>query len=123
MTNIFTHRRLKKELIQEVWSHITGISSLRSVNSPPHEGVEENFTFLERLLLRIENLVLLQEGKRGLQGLEGELPYLDFAINQLKRYNTPAGVIQMKEEDARMYIFFVQSRYMELVQKMSHLLV
>lgn len=118
-------RKKHKQFICQVWQHVAEISSIRSPNSPPKTGIEEDFVFLSDLLIRMEQLAALEDVQQRFLsfGGEKELQYLWYGFNHLKQYNTPLGPVQLKEEDVRIYIYFVQSRYMELVRLLIDLLV
>lgn len=112
------HTKMDRALGQKLWSHLAAISQIRSANALPPIDAETHIEYLHAVLNRYERLLQTEEGQKlDLRtGGSTDLPYLRFALEKLRQYHQPSGVEEVGNENARIYIYFVQSRIMNLAE-------
>jgi|GEM_PF-4018122 len=122
---MFRNRQNRKKAAafsRQLFSHIAAISVLRSANSPPPNDALVHIDLLENFLDQYEEFVQTDTGAKLDLGVGGstDMAYLRFALNKLRAYHAETGVEVVGNENARIYMYFIQVKMLEMAQATGH---
>ena len=116
------NRKKAAAFSRQLLSHIVAISLLRSANSAPPEDALAHLDWLDNFLDQYEQFAQTDAGAKldlGVGGI-GDIAYLRFALNKLRAYHGEAGVEVVGNENARIYMYFIQVKMLEMAEATGH---
>ena len=122
---MFKNRRNRKKAAafsRQLLSHIVAISLLRSANSAPPKDALSHLDWLDSFLDQYEQFAQTDAGAKldlGVGGI-GDIAYVRFALHKLRAYHEEAGVEVVGNENARIFMYFIQAKMLEMAEATGH---